>query len=110
MRLQGKIKLGFYPLPVAEARRFASFLKFPPRFSALDACVGDDVAFCALLGDANARRYWIEIDAYRAEQARALGIETVQASTMEVRCSAESLSLIYLNPPCDIGMTPNMPL
>ena len=94
MRPQGKIKLGFYPLPAAEARRLATFLKFPPRFSALDACVGDGVAFRTLLADSNGRSYGIEIDTYRAEQARALGIETVQAKTMEVRCSAESLSLI----------------
>jgi hypothetical protein len=59
------------------------------------------VAFAHLLRDVPARRYGIEIDAYRAEQARALGIETLQADTMEVRCPAEAVSLLYLNPPYD---------
>jgi len=35
-------------------------------------------------------RYDIEIDANRAEQARALGIETLQAKAMDVRCPASS--------------------
>jgi hypothetical protein len=46
-------------------------------------------------------RYGIEIDANRAEQARALGIETLQANTMDVRCQPEAVSLFYLNPPYD---------
>jgi len=53
-----------------------------------------------------ARRYGIEIDAIRAEQARNLGIETVQANSMDVRCPAESLSLLYLNPPYDLEVGP----
>jgi hypothetical protein len=36
-----------------------------------------------------AHRYGIEIDANRAEQARALGIETLQSNTMDVRCQPE---------------------
>ena len=78
-----------------------NWLNFPQQFSALDPCVGDGVAFAHLLGDAPARRYGIEIDAYRAEQARAVGIETLQASAMDVRCEAETVSLLYLNPPYD---------
>jgi hypothetical protein len=54
-----------------------------------------------LLRDVRAHRYGIEIEADRAEQARALDIETLQADAMEVRCAAESLSLLYLNPPYD---------
>jgi hypothetical protein len=59
------------------------------------------VAFNALLEGAPARRYGIEIDAYRTEQARSLGIDVVQANTMDVRCPLESISLLYLNPPYD---------
>ena len=76
MRPHGQTKLGFFPLPVAEARRLKSCLTFPERFSALDPCVGDGVAFTHLLHGVTAHRYGIEIDAYRVEQARALGIET----------------------------------
>jgi hypothetical protein len=101
MRAHGQTKLGFYPLPPAEANRLRSWLSFQEQFSALDPCVGDGVAFVHLLRNAPARRPGIEIDAYRAEQARTLKIETLQANTMDVRCPAESLSLLYLNPPYD---------
>jgi SAM-dependent methyltransferase len=101
MRPHGQTKLGFFPLPVAEAKRLKNWLTFPQRSSALDPCVGDGMAFAHLLQGVTAYRYGIEIDAYRAEQAKALGIETLQANTMDVRCQAEALSLLYLNPPYD---------
>ena len=101
MRPHGKTKLGFYPLPLLEAERLRNCLVFPSEFSALDPCVGDGVAFTHLLNGTQARRYGIEIDAYRAEQARNVGIETLQANTMDVRCPAEAFSLLYLNPPYD---------
>jgi SAM-dependent methyltransferase len=112
MRAHGQTKLGFYPLPPAEANRLRSWLNFQDQFSALDPCIGDGAAFTHLLDGAPARRYGIEIDAYRAEQARNLGIETLQASTMDVRCPAEAVSLLYLNPPYDweAGSTNNQRL
>jgi len=101
MRPYGQTKLGFFPLPIAEAKRLKNWLAFPNRFSAVDPCVGDGVAFRTLVGDAPAHRYGIEIDSHRTEQARALGIETIQANAIDVRCQAESISLLYLNPPYD---------
>src|SRR6266404_6273204 len=101
MRPHGQTKLGFFPLPKAEAKRLKNWLKFPERFSAVDPCVGDGVAFAHLLHNVAAHRYGIEIDAYRAEQAKALGIETLQADVMDVRCQPEAVSLLYLNPPYD---------
>jgi SAM-dependent methyltransferase len=101
VRPHGQTKLGFFPLPVAEAKRLKNWLTFPERFSALDPCVGDGVAFANLLQDVACNRYGIEIDANRAEQARSLGIETLQANTMDTRCPPETVSLLYLNPPYD---------
>jgi len=105
-------KLGFYPLPVAEATRLKNCLVFPAEFSALDPCVGDGVASVHLLEGTQARRYGSEIDAYRAGQASGLGIDTVQADALDVRCPSESLSLLYLNPPYDAetGQTNNQRL
>ena len=112
MRSHGKTKLGFYPLPVAETERLRNCLVFPPEFSALDPCVGDGAAFTHLLTGTQAHRYGVEVDAYRTEQARTLGIETLQANTLDVRCPAEAFSLLYLNPPYDleIGATNNQRL
>jgi SAM-dependent methyltransferase len=101
VHINGKTKLGFFPLPVLEAKRLRNYLAFSPQFSAVDPCVGDGVAFSALVEGAPARRCGIEIDAFRATQARALGIDVLQANTMDVRCNAESFSLVYLNPPYD---------
>lgn len=93
MRPHGKAKLGFFPLPTIEANRLRSCLTFPSEFSAIDACVGDGVPFATLLRGLPGRGYGIEIDAYRAQQSRILGIETLQANTMDVRCPAESISI-----------------
>ncbi len=101
MHVHGKTRLGFFPLPVSEAMRLKTCLAFSSQFSAVDPCVGDGVAFSVLVEGAPARRYGIEIDAHRAAQARTLGIEVLQADTMDVRCNAESVSLLYLNPPYD---------
>ena len=112
MRPHGKTKLGFFPLPAAEAERLRKCLMFAPEFSAVDPCVGDGVAFTRLLEGAQPHRYGIEIDANRAEQARELGIETLHANTVDVRCPTESISLLYLNPPYDfeVGQTNNQRL
>ena len=112
MRPQGKTKLAFFPLPIQQAKLLRHCLEFDCDFAALDPCVGDGVAFTKLLEATHARRYGIEIDANRAEQARQLGIETLQANTMDVRCPAESISLLYLNPPYDfeVGRTNNQRL
>ena len=40
MRPHGQTKLGFFPLPIAEAKRLQSWLTFPERFSALDLRAG----------------------------------------------------------------------
>jgi hypothetical protein len=101
MRIAGRLKLGFYPLPIREAERIRLKLQYPEEFSALDPCVGDGVAFSRLLESTKAHAYGIEIDAYRAEQAAQLGIQVIQANALTVRCPAESVSLLYLNPPYD---------
>lgn len=112
MRPHGKTKLGFFPLPVPEAKRLRNCLHSDSEFSALDPCVGDGVAFAHLVQRMQACCYGVEIDAYRAEQAKGQGIETLQASTFDVRSSAEAFSLLYLNPPYDLeaGVTNNQRL
>jgi hypothetical protein len=106
MRPQGQTKLGFFPLPVPEAIRLKNCLAGKCEFSALDPCVGDGVAFQCLLEGMPARRYGIELDAYRVAQARNLGIDALHADALDVRCRVETLSLLYLNPPYDFETGP----
>ena len=101
MRFQGQAKLGFFPLPSSEAIHLKRWLSFPEQFSALDPCVGDGAAFTTLLQSSDALRYGVEIDAHRSAQARTLGIDVLHANTLDVRCGAESVSLLFLNPPYD---------
>ena len=91
MRTAGRVRLGFFPFPLSEAQRIRRFLSFPDaRAAALDPCVGDGLAFAAITDGADVFRYGIELDAYRAEQARERLANVVQGNTMEVHCAVES--------------------
>jgi len=107
LRFQGKSRLGFYPLPLSEAQRIRRFLCFPDApSSAIDPCIGDGVAFEVITNDAEVFRYGIELDAYRAEQARQRIPNIVQGNTLEVQCPVECFGLLYLNPPYDWTLGP----
>ncbi len=102
MRLAGRTRLGFYPLPPPEAERIRRFLAFPDQqCCALDPCVGDGGAFAQITSDKGVLRYGVELDAGRAEQARNKDIEVIHGNCFDVQCPVESFSLIYLNPPYD---------
>lgn len=105
MRNQGKLRLGYFPLPLVEARRIRACLSCPAsQFSAVDPCIGDGAAFLAVTAEACARRYGVELDAYRAEQAAAVVDEVIHGDCLEVRCPVESFGLAFLNPPYDWTM------
>ncbi len=102
MRMAGRERLGFYPLPLAEAQRIRKFLQFPVvPCAAVDPCIGDGAAFAAITADAPVERYGVELDSYRAAQASAVTDHIVQGSCLDAHCPAESFSLLYLNPPYD---------
>jgi len=100
MRWSGRVRMGYFPLPLSEAERIRKFLLFPDQLSsALDPCVGDGRAFEAITSGAQVLRYGIELDAYRAEQARQRIPNIVQGNTLEVQCPVECFGLSYLNAP-----------
>jgi 16S rRNA G966 N2-methylase RsmD len=79
---------------------------FPESSSAIDPCAGDGAAFEAITSGAGVLRYGIELDAYRAEQARQRIPNVIQGNTLEVQCAVESFGLLYLNPPYDWALGP----
>ncbi|MHB1934995.1 MAG: DUF6094 domain-containing protein [Acidobacteriaceae bacterium] len=102
MRNTGKIKLGYYPLPEAEASRLRRLLNFPADgASVLDPCVGTGAALNQLTEHAVVSRYGVELDADRALKAKDAGIETIHGNFFDAHAKVESFSLLYLNPPYD---------
>jgi hypothetical protein len=107
LRFVGKNKMGFYPLPLSESHRIRKFLQFPgTASSAIDPCVGDGAAFEVITNGAEVFRYGIELDSYRAEQAKHRIPNIVQGNTLEVQCPVECFGLLYLNPPYDWAFGP----
>jgi len=108
VRWSGRLKMGYFPLPVSEAQRIRKFLLFPDQScSVLDPCVGDGGAFEAITSGAKAFRYGIELDAYRADQAREHIAHVIQGNTLDVHCPVESLGLLYENTAYDWTLQPS---
>jgi hypothetical protein len=102
MRLAGRLKLGYYPLPVAEGDKIRNLLTFGSEpASVIDPCAGTGAALHQITGGGNCRLYGIELDAARAATAKASGITTIQGSTFDTHSNVERFSLLYLNPPYD---------
>jgi hypothetical protein len=74
--------------------------------SALDPCCGTGAALQTLTSGSNSTLYGVELDANRAEAAKANGIQTIQANVFDVRARVERLSFLYLNPPYDFEVGP----
>jgi predicted RNA methylase len=102
LRPQARLKLGYYPLPIEEAPRIASGLQFSGlETSVLDPCAGTGAALAAIAVAPGVRRYAVELDAYRAAEARAYAHEVIHGSAFDCHAPVESFSLLYLNPPYD---------
>ncbi|HLG96668.1 MAG TPA: DUF6094 domain-containing protein [Bryobacteraceae bacterium] len=102
-RLESRLKLGYFPLNLAEAVRIRSRLRFPKEAcaTALDPCAGTGQALAALTEGASVLRYGIELDSFRAEEAKAMLDHVVQGNCFDVHCAVESYGLVFLNPPYD---------
>src|SRR5258708_12374902 len=66
MRLAGRMRLGFFPLPTAEAKRVQRFLQFPDQnCSALYPCIGEGVGFSQFASGENVLRYAFNLHSTR---------------------------------------------
>ncbi len=105
MRLEAKIKMGYYPTPLAVVERIRSYLKFPEYNANLfDPCCGEGLALKELKGDAKATTYGIELDQYRAEEAKGNLDRVIKGSYEDARISHNAFSCLFLNPPYDWGV------
>lgn len=108
-RPQAKLRMGYVPLPEAEARRMRRHLIYPASFAGLDPCAGEGRALELITENANGHRYGIELDAHRAAQARERIGQVIYGDCFDVECRAESFSLLYLNPPYDMASNEDEP-
>ena len=107
MRLEGRKKLGYFPLPIEHGPRIRARLSFPEQLTyALDPCAGTGAALQAITSNSGAELYAIELDANRAESAKTAGLRVIHGNVFDVRARVERLSLLYLNPPYDFEIGP----
>jgi 16S rRNA G966 N2-methylase RsmD len=105
MRSEGRLKLGYFPLPVAEGDRIRKQLLFPEKHcSVVDPCVGAGAALLQVTSGANTSLYGVELDAGRAATADQNGIRTIHGNAMDTKANQHQFSLLYLNPPYDFEM------
>ena len=69
MRNAGRLKLGYYPLPVEEAQNIHALLVTSGPYAAIDPCAGDGTAVLEITKNTDAHLAGIELDADRAAAA-----------------------------------------
>lgn len=102
MRGSGKLRMGYFPLPLAEAGKIRGFFHWPEEeFSVIDPCAGCGNALAEITAGSKGVCYGIELDAFRADEAAKVLHHVIQGSCFDVHCPVESYSLAYVNPPYD---------
>jgi Uncharacterised methyltransferase family (DUF6094) len=71
MRNAGRLKLGYFPLPIEEAENIRGLLVPSAPYGAIDPCVGDGTALIEITKGSGACVAGIELDADRAAAAGA---------------------------------------
>ncbi len=100
MRLEGHMKMGYYPTPPDVTARLRRLVRLPEEaFSVLDPCAGEGVALAAFVKGSAAVTYGIELDRRRASRAKSRLDHVIRSDFFRCRISPKSASLVLLNPP-----------
>lgn len=102
MRLEARIKMGYYPTPLSVVERIKGFLKFPDtNVNLLDPCCGKGIALKMLKGNNQATTYGVELDEHRAKKAKQNLDYVIKGNYKDARISNNAFSCLFLNPPYD---------
>jgi tRNA1(Val) A37 N6-methylase TrmN6 len=101
MRLEGRIKMGYYPTPPSVVERIKTFIKITDGATILDPCCGEGNALKQLAEGTTAQTYGVEIDGHRAEEAVTKLHRVLKCGIEQTRISNGTFSCLFLNPPYD---------
>ena len=101
MRLEARVKMGYYPTPIPVVERIKTFIRFTDDSTIFDPCCGEGNALAKLTQETGARTYGIEIDGHRAEEAKAKLDYVLKCGYEQTRISNGAFSCLFLNPPYD---------
>jgi hypothetical protein len=97
LRPEGKLQLGYFPLPNVEASNIGKMLAFPEDkpITALDPCAATGKALLDITQASTlCTRYAVEIDARRARECASNGITTLHSDFADVDGSG-TMSMVY---------------
>ena len=106
MRLDGVIRLGYYPTPPEIVALLAQHLRAPAAsgrqsIRLLDPCAGQGAALAQLGQALGGETFGIELSEERARMARSVLDHLLHGSAFGVRLTNSVFSLLFLNPPYD---------
>ena len=103
MRLAGRIKMGYYPTPLSVVDRIKSFVAVPDnqKINVFDPCCGEGLALKVFSEGFHSETYGIELDGYRAEEAKQNIDHVLKCSYTQTRITNGCFSVLFLNPPYD---------
>jgi len=103
MRLEGRVKMGYYPTPLSVVDRIKSFISVPESqpVNAFDPCCGEGLALKQFAAGWTCRTYGIELDEHRAAEAKQNLNHVLKCSYTQTRITNGCFSVLFLNPPYD---------
>jgi len=101
-RLASRVKMLYYPTPLTVVERIKTFIEFPEHeCTILDPCAGEGLALGKLCEGTKAVAYGVELDEYRAQEAKKRLTHVLHCGIEDAKVSNNVFSSLFLNPPYD---------